>query len=102
MSARALCESVQKIARTRESAMRHDRVERVAPLGGLLWIGVFDGGTHLGERDDGVHVRTRAVGRRNRKRSRPGDRVVIFNEFQQLFSRGWRCDLARLKRTCAS
>jgi hypothetical protein len=34
MSARALCENVQQVARTQGAAVRHDRVERVSPLGG--------------------------------------------------------------------
>src|SRR4051794_8639898 len=103
MSARALCESVQKIARTRESAMRHDRVERVAPLGGLLWIGVFDsgcGGTQLGERDDGVHDQALVLDAAIVSDPGPAIASSSSTNFNNCCSRGRRCDLTRLKRTC--
>ncbi len=69
MSARALCQNDQKVACTRGAAIRHHRVEGVAPLGGLLWLSVFDhgsGGAQLGERDDGVHVQAWTVRLRHR------------------------------------
>src|SRR5258708_1022512 len=59
MLPRALCENAQQVARTQGAAVRHDRVERVAPLGGFLWIDILEpcsGGPELGGRDDGVHV----------------------------------------------
>src|SRR4030095_3396055 len=95
MLPRALCENAQQVARTQWSAGRPDRVERVAPLGGFMWIDILEpcsGGPQLGGRDDGGPVQAwRGSTSQSSCASTNDARRSQEKDFQELFE----SDLAR-------